>query len=214
MNTKNTFLLFKDLLEPVDSLSNEDAGMFIKAVLHYQNGGNIPELSQAANVTFVFTKQQLDRSDEYYELICERNRINGAKGGRPPKPKEPTGLSGFPEKPNITQTNPDEPRITLPHPNPHPNPHPSPHPEKKEKKDNRHKYGDRVLLTDQEYQTHIEKRGQVAVDEMIEDMNDWCVSHGKSFDDYNRALQNWFRKDDEQAKAKIEAEIEQWVNPK
>ncbi len=210
MNTKNTFLLFKDLLEPVDSLSNEDAGMFIKAVLHYQNGGDIPELSQAANVTFVFTKQQLDRSDEYYELICERNRINGAKGGRPKKPKEPTGLSGLSEKPNITQTNPDEPRITLPHPSPHPRPHP----EKKEKKDNRHKYGDKVKMTEEQYQSHIEQHGKDAVDKKIDDMNDYCVMNGKSYTDYNRALQNWFRKDDEQAKAKIEAEIEQWVNPK
>ncbi len=120
MTDKNTFLLFKDLLEPVDGLSNEDAGMFIKAILHYQNGGDIPELSPAANVTFVFTKQQLDRSDEYYEMMCERNRINGAKGGRPKKPKKPSGLSGLSEKPNITQTNPDEPRITLPNPNPNP----------------------------------------------------------------------------------------------
>ncbi len=133
MNNKNTFLLFKDLLEPVDGLSNEDAGMFIKAILHYQNGGDIPELSPAANVTFVFTKQQLDRSDEYYEMICERNRINGAKGGRPTKPKEPTGLSGLLEKPNITQTNPDEPRITLPHPSPSPHPHPKPKKKKEEK---------------------------------------------------------------------------------
>ena len=70
------------------------------------------------------------------------------------------------------------------------------------------------MLTDKEYQTHIDKRGKPAVDKKIETMDDWCVSHGKSFADYNRALHTWFKKDEEKAKQKLEADLEMWDNPK
>ncbi len=186
MTNKNTFLLFKDLLEPVDGLSNEDAGMFIKAILHYQNGGDIPELSPAANVTFVFTKQQLDRSDEYYELICERNRVNGAKGGRPPKPKKPSGLSGFPEKPNITQTNPDEPRITLPHPSPHPSP----------KKEAKKEYKPDVYLTEAEYTRLTTDYKKADVDGIIDDLSNALGNNypKDKYKDHNKTIRKWLKR--------------------
>ncbi|KKK67815.1 hypothetical protein LCGC14_2950320, partial [marine sediment metagenome] len=71
--------------------------------------------SPSASIAFNFIKLQLDRSNEHYEGICERNRINGAKGGRPPKPKEPSGLSGNPVEPK-------KPKLTPLNPNPNPNP--------------------------------------------------------------------------------------------
>ena len=85
---------------------------------------------------------------------------------------------------------------------------------KEKEKEKRVQHGDVVLLTDREYQTHIDKRGKPAVDNKIETMNDWCVSHGKSFADYNRALHTWFKKDENEAKQKLEADIEMWDNPK
>ena len=120
MTDKKSFLLFNDLKEPIKSLSDEDAGKLFKTILEYQNGGIIQEPEGTAGVAFTFIKQQIDRSSEHYETICERNRINGTKGGRPKnpvEPKEPSGLSG----------NPVEPKITLP------NPHPSPKSDKEDK---------------------------------------------------------------------------------
>ena len=107
MADKKTFLLFTDLNVPFKSLSDEDAGKLIKAIFEYQNGGLMQKLPPQVNMAFLFIKQQLDRSDEHYEAICERNRINGAKGGRPKKPNKPSGLFG----------NPEEPKVTLPNPN-------------------------------------------------------------------------------------------------
>ncbi len=96
MNDKNSFLLFKDLLEPVDDLSNEDAGMLLKAILHHQNGGDIPELSAAANVAFKFTKQQLDRSSEHYEMMGPEIRSPSANSApsRPNRTGRNSGPSG------------------------------------------------------------------------------------------------------------------------
>ena len=114
MADKKTFLLFTDLSVPFKSLSDEDAGKLIKAIFEYQNGGLMQKLPPQVNMAFLFIKQQLDRSDEHYEAICERNRINGAKGGRPSKPKEPSGFFG----------NPEEPKQTLPNPNLNPKSNP------------------------------------------------------------------------------------------
>ena len=172
----------------------------MKAILGYQNSGKILDLSPPAEIAFMFIKQQLDRSDEAYAEKCERNRKTIQDYWN--KVKSDTN-----EYERI-QSNTNVNDGYLPNPNPNPNP------EKKEKKDNRHKYGDKVKMTEEQYQSHIEQHGKDAVDKKIDDMNDYCVMNGKSYTDYNRALQNWFRKDDEQAKAKIEAEIEQWVNPK
>ena len=125
MTDKKSFVLFNDLKEPVNNLSDMDAGKLFKAIFEYQNGGMSQDLPASAEMAFLFIKQQLDRSTEWYESICERNRINGAKGGRPKnpeKPKEPSGLFG----------NPPKPKLTLPDPDPDPDPHPDP--DKEEKK--------------------------------------------------------------------------------
>jgi len=84
---------------------------------------------------------------------------------------------------------------------------------KKGKIETHHRHGDKVMLTDKEYQTHIDKRGKDAVDNMIDDMNDWCVMNGKTFDNYNVALHVWFKRDEKKAKEKLDAELEQWDNP-
>ena len=124
MEGKQSFILFNDLEKPVKSLSNEDAGMLFKAIFEYQNGGIVQDLSPLAMMAFTFIQQQLDRSNDKYDAICERNRLNGAKGGRPPKPKKPSGLSGNPEKPK-------KPRRTLPDPDLNPKPDSKPKPQEK-----------------------------------------------------------------------------------
>jgi uncharacterized phage protein (TIGR02220 family) len=96
---KKSFVLYTDLSKPVKSLSNEDAGKLFKAIFEYQNGGVEQELSGSAEMAFIFVKQQLDRNQDKYNAICERNRLNGLKGGRPEKAKEPSGLSGNPKEP-------------------------------------------------------------------------------------------------------------------
>ena len=131
MNSKTSFLLFTDLAEPVNNLSDEDAGQLFKAIFEYEKGEESQGLSSAASVALTFIKQQLDRCDENYERRCAANRQNGLKGGRPTKPKKPTGLSGLSKKPKLTQANPTEPTITLPDPNPDPGPKSDP-----DKKDN------------------------------------------------------------------------------
>lgn len=110
---KESFLLFTDHLQLVEELSDEQAGKLMKGVLRYASGDDGVVFSDGiTRVVFKAIKTSIDRANEKYERICQRNRDNGKKGGRPKienpdEPKKPTGLSGNPK-------NPDEPRRTLP----------------------------------------------------------------------------------------------------
>ena len=189
MADKKTFLLFTDLSVPFKSLSDEDAGKLIKAIFEYQNGGLMQKLPPQVNMAFLFIKQQLDRSDEHYEAICERNRINGAKGGRPSKPKEPSGLFG----------NPEEPKQTLPNPSLNPNP--------KSDKDKKHKYGEysHVLLTDEQHQKIQEKTGDVKM--WIKQLDEGIEVHKYKYNNHYLVILKWFGKDDKAAPPKLKSTL-------
>ena len=108
---KNGFVLYADMQEYFNELSDEDAGKLIKHVFSYVNDEN-PEAENAfIKLAFIPIKQQLKRDLKKYESVCSRNKVNGQKGGRPkntdneednknPKePKKPSGLFGNPQEP-------------------------------------------------------------------------------------------------------------------
>lgn len=61
----------------------------------------------------------------------------------------------------------------------------------------RHKHGDKVLLTDIEYTRLCEEFGAEVIKRYIQNMNDHCVTHNKHYADYNRAIRTWIRRDKE-----------------
>ena len=102
---KNNFLLYKDFETTLDLLNNEQSGKLFKAIYRYVNGRNEPDFESDGmlKVAFNIIKTQLERDLVKYQSTVERNRINGAKGGRPSnkaeeteqvieKPKKPNGL--------------------------------------------------------------------------------------------------------------------------
>lgn len=84
---KTGFILHFDSLNVLDELTDEQAGILFKAIRDY-NLGKEPELDFAMRMAFLPFKNQFVRDFEKYENTCERNKTNGAKGGRPKKPKE------------------------------------------------------------------------------------------------------------------------------
>jgi hypothetical protein len=103
---KSSFVLYTDALECIDPLDAAERGNVFAAILEYVRSGSIAPLEKAEQIAFNFIKVQVDRTNSAYETVCERNRANGAKGGRPRKqaaseeePKKPSGFSGNPEKP-------------------------------------------------------------------------------------------------------------------
>jgi hypothetical protein len=87
-----------DSLSVLDELTHEQAGILFKAIRDY-NLGKEPELDFAMRMAFIPFKNQFERDLEKYNNTCERNKNNGAKGGRPKKPKETQETQVVFEKP-------------------------------------------------------------------------------------------------------------------
>lgn len=102
---KKSFILYCDYIHTFNQLPDDVAGRLIKHLFSYVNDEN-PETDELLiNAVFEPIKQQLKRDLKKYEGIQERNKVNGAKGGRPSKnPKNPVGLSGNPKNPKKPDT--------------------------------------------------------------------------------------------------------------
>mgnify|MGYP000583389086 CR=1 FL=1 len=106
---RKSFLVYKDSLSVLDELTNEQAGLLIKAMKSYHDGEEL-NLDALTKIVFSPFKAQFERDAEKYEKIVERNRGNGSKGGRPKNPEEPKKPSGFksnPENPSKADSDSD-----------------------------------------------------------------------------------------------------------
>ena len=104
---KKSFLLYSNIIHTVKKITDEQAGILFKTILSYVNDENPNVDNLVVDLVFEPIKQQLKDDLKKYEKICERNKNNGEKGGRPIKePKKPSGLK---HNPKITQSNPKKP---------------------------------------------------------------------------------------------------------
>ena len=74
-------------------LSMEDRGVIITNTLRYFDGGDLIPMSPVQELAFLTLKRSVDESIADYEKRREVNAENGAKGGRPKKPKKADGLN-------------------------------------------------------------------------------------------------------------------------
>ena len=84
---KRSFVMYTDFIERTNALSDAAFREVVAAACHYTEFEQLPELSTEAAIAFQFIKVTLDKDRVKWEAITERNRTNGSKGGRPPKPK-------------------------------------------------------------------------------------------------------------------------------
>lgn len=89
--------MYTSWYEAISELTTEDKALLLDAIFQYHLTGDMPGRDDHVRSIFMILKSQFDYNEELYNKICERNKTNGMKGGRPPKkPKKPTGLSGNP----------------------------------------------------------------------------------------------------------------------
>lgn len=81
---KKSFVLYMDNSIIIDQLSDEEAGKLFRSIFEYQKNGTEPDFSSdpVLSMAFAMFKMTLDRDAKKYEARCERNRINGRKGGK------------------------------------------------------------------------------------------------------------------------------------
>lgn len=98
---KNSFVLYTDYYEHVDSLTDEEAGELFKGIFRYAMGNESGINSRVVNMAFSFIKAQMDKDTEKYNETCRKRSESGAKGGRPKAngfDEEAKKANGFSEK--------------------------------------------------------------------------------------------------------------------
>ena len=186
---KNSFLLYCDIIYTIKKLSNEKAGILFKHILSYVNDENPETDDEIIELVFEPIKQSLKRDLRRYEGLCQRNMVNGAKGGRPVKstdaniPKKPTGLINNPN-------NPSEPKkadsdsdsdsvididIDI---------------DIKKIKDKKIKYAEFVNMLESEYEKLYLEFGQDTF-KLIEILNNYKGANGKKYKSDYLAIRNW-----------------------
>lgn len=78
MDKSKSFCVFKDYLEYMEGMSDEDLGKAMRAVWLYENGLDVPQLSGMPWMLFTTIRRDLDRSHAISQVRAE----NGAKGGK------------------------------------------------------------------------------------------------------------------------------------
>ena len=96
MSEMNHICLYLDYLPVLKTLSDHARGKLMIAMLRFAAKGEEPELTGPARYVWPVMRNQILRDREKYRLKCEQNRVNGKKGGRPPK--KPDGFEKTQEK--------------------------------------------------------------------------------------------------------------------
>jgi len=82
MADRESFLLYKELREPVELLSLENRGRLLDAILTFQCGGSAPaDMPREVALVFATVKARFDRDRQRYQDVCDSRREAGRKGG-------------------------------------------------------------------------------------------------------------------------------------
>ena len=169
---KRTFLMYSEWQPLLEGMSDEQAGQLFKKIYAYQTG-NEYEIQDALILgVFNMIKAKFDADRKLYVEKCERNKLNGAKGGRPKKQEKPKETERLAEKPK-------EP------------------PKKEAPKKNEYGEYHNVRLTEQEHAKLSEKFGDGKTAEAIKILDTYIESLAPAKKkeylkkNHNLCMQNW-----------------------
>ena len=90
METKNSFILFTESWSGLSYLDDHQLASVIRALFSMHGAScPMPELDTMSQMALGFILPRIEENRKKYEAKLEQKRINGSKGGRPPKPKNP-----------------------------------------------------------------------------------------------------------------------------
>lgn len=89
-NDRPGFLLYYNQKTIFDELTDEEAGILIKALYEYEQNKKIPKLNKMLKIIFLQFKNVLDNDEKKYNEKCEKNRQNIKKYWEKVKQQENT----------------------------------------------------------------------------------------------------------------------------
>ena len=78
---KKSFIVYCDLEEILNELSDEDAGILFKAMIDYAQNGNEPNFGVPLKYVWIPIRQQMERDAEKWNEIKKVRSAAGRKGG-------------------------------------------------------------------------------------------------------------------------------------
>lgn len=93
----NSFVFYEEWYETIEDERQEVQWEIIHAVMEYVFRGNLVELRPNAKMAFKFIKKDIDRAKGNYNSFIEKQKENGAKGGRPKTQNNPNNPPVFSE---------------------------------------------------------------------------------------------------------------------
>lgn len=174
---KRTFLMYSEWHPLLEGMSDEQAGQLFKKIYAYQTGKEYEIQDALILGVFNMIKAKFDADRKLYDEKCEKNRANGAKGGRPKKQEKPKETE---RKPKETERLEEKPKA-----------------KKEEPKKNSYGEYQNVKLTDEEYKRLNTKFGEGNTAEAIRILDTYIgsLSPAKKKEylkkDHNLCMQNW-----------------------
>jgi hypothetical protein len=100
---KKSTIIYHDAFSIINDMPDEMAGKFSKHLFLLMEGGEVDTDDLTMKMALHPFVKQFNRDNESYKKQCEKNRLNGMKGGRPPKTQKTQVVN---LKPRLTQANP------------------------------------------------------------------------------------------------------------
>ena len=193
---QKTAMLLPYEFEPIfKSLPLEQAGLLILALYQYEHEEVEPDFSDNEILQFSWKthiKPKVDEYKEKYKKTCEARREAGSKGGKSNQEKQKQAKQA-----NATFDKQNEQKVAnqadidgdidiekdIKEKN-------------KKEKPVKHKHGQykNVLLSDDELQK-LQTEFPIDWQKRIENVSEYCASHGKTYKDYLATIRNWARRD-------------------
>tara|TARA_R110000772_G_scaffold129693_4_gene237910 strand:- start:2654 stop:3337 length:684 start_codon:yes stop_codon:yes gene_type:complete len=95
---KKSFVAYCDWIEIFEELEDIEAGKLAKHLFRYVNDLEPEAQSREVKLCFISIKQSLKRDLKKYEGYIDKQKINGAKGGRPKKTQKTQPFISKPKK--------------------------------------------------------------------------------------------------------------------
>ena len=102
---KKSFIAYCEWLETFEELEDEEAGRLAKHLFRYVNDLNPTTDDKTVKLCFISIKQSLKRDLKKYDVYIEKQKGNGAKGGRPKKTQITQAFISKPKKADSVNDN-------------------------------------------------------------------------------------------------------------
>jgi hypothetical protein len=168
---KKSFILHIDSLGILNELTDEQAGQLFKLIADYHNPKEPKrtEITQVVNLAFYSFKSQFERDSQKYEAIVERNKTNGALGGRPKKKTQKNPKKADSDSNNDSDSDNDS-------------------------KKNKYGKNSNILLSESEYLKLCQEYTKEKADKAIDYLSDYAIEKPTKFKEYknhNLTLRRW-----------------------